>query len=174
MPIFFFLSPQEKLNFPIDSISSLCIFHSRLPSEKCLEGLIYLSLDDPQEFFEQHLNNYFDFHVCLSIRPSVRVPCVRNLTPLPAVLSQNIFYKSCLVCIKCEKYTSWVTLRPHWDCCRRGKAEVRIYNLKKTLPPQSRSQAVVCVSTPRKYPRSGYFLVMLEIDFRLKNAQLFG
>ena len=26
-------------------------------------------------------------------------------------------------------------------------------------PLQSRSQAVVCVSTPRKYPRSGYFLV---------------
>ena len=27
-------------------------------------------------------------------------------------------------------------------------------------PPQSQSQAVVCVSTPRKYPRSGYFLVV--------------
>ena len=26
-------------------------------------------------------------------------------------------------------------------------------------PPQCRSQAVVCVSTPRMYPRSGYFLV---------------
>ena len=26
-------------------------------------------------------------------------------------------------------------------------------------PPQSRSQAVVCASTPRMYPRSGYFLV---------------
>ena len=26
-------------------------------------------------------------------------------------------------------------------------------------PPQFRSQAVVCVSTPRMYPRSGYFLV---------------
>ena len=31
--------------------------------------------------------------------------------------------------------------------------------LKKTSTPQSRSQAVVCVSTPRMYPRSGYFLV---------------
>ena len=27
-------------------------------------------------------------------------------------------------------------------------------------PPQSWSQAVVCVSTPRMYPRSGYFLVI--------------
>ena len=28
-----------------------------------------------------------------------------------------------------------------------------------SAPPQSRSKAVVCVSTPRMYPRSGYFLV---------------
>ena len=27
-------------------------------------------------------------------------------------------------------------------------------------PPQSQSKAVVCVSTPRMYPRSGYFLVI--------------
>ena len=39
-------------------------------------------------------------------------------------------------------------------------AKLRIYNLKKTSLPQSRSQAVVCVSTPRMYPRSGYFLVI--------------
>ena len=36
----------------------------------------------------------------------------------------------------------------------RGEAKLRTYNLKKTLPPQSWSQAVVCVSTPRMYPRS--------------------
>ena len=41
----------------------------------------------------------------------------------------------------------------------QGEAELCTYNLKKTSPPQSRSQAVVCVSTPRMYPRSGYFLV---------------
>ena len=40
-----------------------------------------------------------------------------------------------------------------------SEAELRLYNLKETSPPQSRSQAVVCVSTPRMYPRSGYFLV---------------
>ena len=28
-------------------------------------------------------------------------------------------------------------------------------------PPQIRSQAVMCVSTPRMYPRSGYFLVII-------------
>ena len=32
-----------------------------------------------------------------------------------------------------------------------------------SLPPQCRSQAVVCVSTPRMYPRSGYFLVSSKI-----------
>ena len=45
-----------------------------------------------------HLNNYFDFHVCLSIPPSVRpsvcpcfrLLCIRNLTPLPAFLSRNV------------------------------------------------------------------------------------
>ena len=41
----------------------------------------------------------------------------------------------------------------------RGEAELRIYNLEKTSLPQSRSQAVVCVSTPRVYPCSGSFLV---------------
>ena len=30
-------------------------------------------------------------------------------------------------------------------------------------PPQSRSKAVVCISTPRRYPRSGYFLVIHKL-----------
>ena len=41
-------------------------------------------------------------------------------------------------------------LKPHGQSFRR---QVRL------LLSQSRSQAVVCVSTPRMYPRSGYFLV---------------
>ena len=40
-----------------------------------------------------HLNNYFDFHVCLSFRrlrhPSVRAS-VRKLAPIPAEVSQNV------------------------------------------------------------------------------------
>ena len=32
-------------------------------------------------------------------------------------------------------------------------------HFRVSSPPWSLSQAVVCVSTPRKYPRSGYFLV---------------
>ena len=136
-----------------------------------------------------HLNNYFDFHVCLSIRSSGSVR--PKLTSIPARVSQNDTNKSCLVCVKSEKYASWVTLRPQWDRCCRGEAEVRILDFKTTwsefqmpsktasaeakprcvysiLKPHgqssitspSRSKAVVCVSTPRMYPRSGYFLVL--------------
>ena len=85
-----------------------------------------------------YLNNYFDFHVCLSIRLSV-VPSVRgsgsvrpNLTSIPASVTQNVTNKSCLVCVKSEKYASWVALKPQWDRCRRGEAEVRILDFKTT------------------------------------------
>ena len=81
-----------------------------------------------------------------------------------------------------EKYAFWVTLRPQSDCCCQGEAKLhildfkttwlelkkpcqtataqgeakqRIYNLKNTSPPQSWSQAVVCISAPRMYPLSG-------------------
>ena len=37
-----------------------------------------------------------------------------------------------MVCVKSEKYSSWVTLRPQWDRCCRGKAEVRILDFKTT------------------------------------------
>ena len=74
-----------------------------------------------------HLNNYFDFHVCLSFRPSAQ-----KLTSIPASVSQNVTNKSSLVCVKSEKYASWVTLRPQWDRCRRGEAEVRILDFKTT------------------------------------------
>ena len=103
-----------------------------------------------------------------------------------------------------ERYAFWVTLRPHLDCWRRGKAEVRILYFKTTWsefqkanqtateqdnaerisnqnicsPYKGRSQAVVCVSTPRKYPRSGYFLVktylgILPLAFRHNTIYFF-
>ena len=37
-------------------------------------------------------------------------------------------------------------------------------------PPQSRSKAIVCVSTPRVYPRSGYFLVSLYREGLVKKV----
>ena len=50
-----------------------------------------------------HLNNYFNFHVCLSFRASVR-PSVRKLTSIPASVSQNVTNKSCLVCFESENF----------------------------------------------------------------------
>ena len=124
--------------------------------------------------------------VRLFVRPFVRV-CVRKLALSHAVLWQNVTNKSCLVCVQSEKYASWVNLTPQLDRCCRGEAEVRILDFKTTWsefqipsqntlaeakpkymfrvssPPQSRSKAVVCVSTPRMYPRSGYFLVIFNL-----------
>ena len=81
-----------------------------------------------------NLNNYFDFHVRLSIRPSVRFvgPFVRKFTSIPAEVLQKVTNKSCLVCVKSEKYASWVTLWPQWDRYCRGKAKVRILDFKTT------------------------------------------
>ena len=101
-----------------------------------------------------------------------------------AVVLQNVTNKSCLVCVINEKYAFWITLRPQSDRYRQGKAKVRILDFKTTwlelkkpsltaaaqgeveqhiynkiLPTKSLSQAVLCVSTPRMYPCSGYFLV---------------
>ena len=60
--------------------------------------------------------------------------------------------------------TTWSEFQnPCQTAATRGEAELRIYILKETSPPQSGSQAVVCVSTPRKYPRSGYLLVTYSL-----------
>ena len=66
------------------------------------------------------------------MRASVRRPSVRKITQIPAVVSQNVTNKSCLVCVESEKYASWVTLRPQWDRCRQGKAEACIIGFKTT------------------------------------------
>ena len=49
-----------------------------------------------------------------------------------SVASQNVINKSSLVCFKSEKYAFWFTLRPQSDHCRRGKAEVCIFDFKTT------------------------------------------
>ena len=100
-----------------------------------------------------HLNNYFDFHVCLSfrllLRPSVRAS-VRTPAPIPAVVSENVTNKSCLICVMSEKYAFWVTLRPQSDRCRQGEAEVRILNFKNTWSEfQMPSQTAPAEAKPR-------------------------
>ena len=73
--------------------------------------------------------------------PCVR-PCVRKLAPIPAVLPQNVTNKK--VCVKSEKYASWVNLGPQSDCCHRGEAKVRILDFKTTW---SESQKVSQTTT---------------------------
>ena len=43
--------------------------------------------------------------------------------------------------------------------------------VKVPSPPHIRSKAVVCVSTPRMYPRSGYFLVHLIFEICFKDVE---
>ena len=106
-------------------------------------------------WLQLYLNNYFDFHICLSIRPFVRpsvrpVPSGQKLNSIPASVSQNVTNKSCLVCVKSKKYASWVTLRPQWDRCRQGKAKVRILNFKTTWSEfQMPSQTAPAEAKPR-------------------------
>ena len=57
-------------------------------------------------------------------------------------------------------------LKPHGQSSR---SPVRIYYSSISSRPQCRSQVAVCVSTPRKYPRSGYLLVYYRA---LKNTNL--
>ena len=68
-----------------------------------------------------------------------------------------------------EKYAFWVTLRPQWDCCRQGKAKVRIFNFKTTWsefqrPSQTAPADVklMCVYLNNYFD----FHVRLSIQFR--------
>ena len=91
-----------------------------------------------------YLNDYFNLHVCLSILSFIFFGCVS------AVVSQNITNKSCLACVKSKKYASWVTIRPQWDCCCQGKAEVRIIDFKTTWSEfQMPSQTAPAEAKPR-------------------------
>ena len=83
----------------------------------------------------RYLHNYFNLHVCLSLRRRRRRPLSSRPTfefPIPSVVWQSVTNKSWLVCVKSEKYTSRVTLRPQWDRCCRGEAKVRTLNFKTT------------------------------------------
>ena len=72
-----------------------------------------------------NLCNYFNLHICLNVRLS-------RHTSNSYKFITKLGIKSCLLCVKSEKYTSWVVLRPKWDCCRQGEAEVRILDFKTT------------------------------------------
>ena len=89
-----------------------------MPNFMTFSSIFYLTFD---------LNNYFDFHVCLFICPSVCWSvslCDRKVAQFHAVVSQNITNESCLVCVKSENYAFWVILRPLQGSMRQGKAKL--------------------------------------------------
>ena len=100
-----------------------------------------------------NLNNYFRLHVCLSFRTYVRTyvrPSHFHFFQFPAVVSQNVTNKSCLACVKNEKYASWVIISPQWDCSCRGQAEVRTIDFKTTWSEfQMPSQTAPAEAKPR-------------------------
>ena len=58
-----------------------------------------------------------------------------NLALLPAVISQNITNKSCLVCVKSEKYSFQVNQRPLWSM--QGEDELWVLKLNWVLFPSN-------------------------------------
>ena len=90
------------------------------------------------------LHNCFNVLVCPSF-----CPVLSDLTA-PALVLRNVANKSYLVCVKSEKYASWVTLRAQLDCCRQGEAEVRIIKFKTTWSEfQMPSQTALAEAKPR-------------------------
>ena len=69
-----------------------------------------------------HLHNYFVVHVCLSMRHKCWQHPVSVPISIPLDASQNVSNKSCLVCVKNEKYAYWVTFRP-LGSIRQGAAK---------------------------------------------------
>ena len=62
--------------------------------------------------FTYHLHNYFNLHVCLSLRRRRRPSRPTFEFPIPSVVWQSVTNKSWLVCVKSEKCTFLVTIRP--------------------------------------------------------------
>ena len=85
---------KRKQHFKLD----LCL----LVLLNCLESSKY------------NLHNYFNLHICPSIRRRRRHVTSRHTfkLPIPAVDSQNVSNESCLACAQSEKYSFGFTLRP--------------------------------------------------------------
>ena len=77
-------------------------------------------------------HTYLHIYITISTLTSDHCSTLWRDTPMSAVVSQNDTNKSCLVCVKSEKYACWVTLRFLWDRCHQGKAEVGILDFKTT------------------------------------------
>ena len=59
-----------------------------------------------------NIHNYFNLHVCPSLRRRRRPVRPTFEFPIPAVVLQSVTNKSCLIFVKSEKYAFLVTTRP--------------------------------------------------------------
>ena len=71
-----------------------------------------------------YLHIYSNLHICPSLRHLLSsIHSVPSHFIILAVRRQNVMNKSCLVCVKSEKYAVWVTLRP-LESMRKDKAQL--------------------------------------------------
>ena len=121
-----------------------------------------------------NLHNYLNLHVCPSLLrlSSVGVPTHLTILQLDRKMSlikvawyvlrvKNIHFgspsdPSQTAAAEAKLRYVYSILKPHGQS---SGSPVRIYYSSISSCPQRRSQAVVCASTPRKCPHSGYFLV---------------
>ena len=61
----------------------------------------------------RHLNNYSNFHVCLSICHSIISSMCPKTSSNSFICIKNVTYKSCLVCVKSQKYACMVHCYGH-------------------------------------------------------------
>ena len=117
--------------------------------------------------------------VCPFVRPVPSPSPSPSLSPKKVIETENFAKKSYQIHYKGDKNTSRVVLplsppllpvllaaaataATTKTTAFLGKAKpsyVYSTQFRVSSPLQSRSKAVVCASTPRKYPQSGYFLV---------------
>ena len=83
-----------------------------------------------ETIFHRHLDNYFRLHLCLSFHTFVHLYITFPFFSIPAIVSQNVTDKSCLACVKSEKYVVWVTPRP-LRSIKLGEAELCVLNIRE-------------------------------------------
>ena len=93
-----------------------------------------------------------EWKICILSHPQTPV------RPLPPNQSQGTYTRFQNHMVRVPKALS--------DCCCARRSQAKYIQSLKKSPTQSRSKAVVCVSTPRMYLRNPYFLV-LSIDIFL-------
>ena len=100
------------IHFSVQSVSKeMSIFAVAAIKEVIILTMIICFIPIYKRVSTLYLHNYFNLHVCPFFQ---RRQCWRPTFEfqIPAVVSQSVMNKSCLVCVKSGKYAFWVNLRP--------------------------------------------------------------